>query len=214
MRVLRYGERALLLEVGSHLVADYVQAIEDADIAEIEAIVPAAETVLVKSRSASDLGSLEFRLQAIEPVNAAETDTHVVVIDVDYNGPDLSFVASETGMSVAEVVHAHTSVDHRVQFCGFAPGFGYLTGLDPLLQLARRSSPRTRVPPGSLAIAGPYSAVYPTASPGGWHLLGTTDAVLFAPERFAMGESPALLRPGSLVRFVARSIEATERSAS
>jgi len=99
---------------------------------------------------------------------------------------------------VAEVVDLHTSATYRCAFCGFAPGFGYLTGLDPSLHLARRATPRSRVPSGSVAIAAGYSAVYPTASPGGWHLLGRTHVELWRSDR----DVPALITPGAFVRFV------------
>ncbi len=101
-------------------------------------------------------------------------------------------------MSRQEVVERHTAPTYRCAFCGFAPGFAYLTGLDPALHLPRRPTPRTRVPAGSVAIAAEYAAVYPSASPGGWHLIGHTDATMWDATR----DEPALVRPGTLVRFV------------
>lgn len=92
----------------------------------------------------------------------------------------------------------HAAGTYRAAFCGFAPGFAYLTGLDPSLHLPRRDTPRTRVPAGSIAIAAEYTAVYPSASPGGWHLIGRTDATLFDPQR----QPPALIVPGTAVHFV------------
>ncbi len=103
-------------------------------------------------------------------------------------------------MSVEAVITRHTSVDYRAAFCGFAPGFAYLIGLDPQLVLPRRQSPRSEVPAGSVAIAAQYSAVYPRSSPGGWHILGSCDVEMFNPER----SQPALLMPGFTVRFEAR----------
>ena len=96
-----------------------------------------------------------------------------------------------------EVVRRHSAVTYRAEFCGFAPGFAYLRGLDPALVLPRRDTPRPAVPAGSVAVADRYTAVYPTASPGGWHLLGRTDAVLWDERR----ADPATLRPGTRVRF-------------
>ncbi len=201
MKILRYGERAVLLEVGAARVNDYAAAIEQLDDHDIVAIVPAAETVLVQARHSSAIGGLSFRLETIEPLQREDYTTDGLVIDVRYDGEDLGWVADETGLGVEGVIAAHSSVAYRVQFCGFSPGFAYLSGLDPLLQLPRRASPRTRIPAGALAIAGPYTAVYPTASPGGWHLLGSTDAVLFDARRFEEGLSPSLLQPGQTVRF-------------
>jgi KipI family sensor histidine kinase inhibitor len=120
-----------------------------------------------------------------------------VVIPVRYDGADLAAVAAATGLTVGEVVAAHCGATYRVAFCGFAPGFGYLTGLPERLHVPRRSTPRTRVPAGAVAIAAGYAAVYPRPSPGGWHLLGSTDLVLFDPDR----QPPALLAPGNVVRF-------------
>jgi KipI family sensor histidine kinase inhibitor len=114
------------------------------------------------------------------------------------DGPDLDEVATRTGLSRAEVVERHASVDYRVYLLGFAPGFAYLGVLPPELELPRRPEPRTRVPAGSVAIAGRQTAVYPFATPGGWHLLGRTDAVLWDPT----ADPPATLRPGDRVRFL------------
>ena len=129
----------------------------------------------------------------------AEPSGRLVEIPVTYDGPDLDEVAQLTGLSLEEVVARHTGAEHRAAFLGFQPGFAYLTGGDERLRVPRRDVPRTLVPGGTVAIAGPYSGVYPRDSPGGWHLLGSTTAVMFDPAR----EPPALLAPGDRVRFVA-----------
>lgn len=113
-----------------------------------------------------------------------------------YDGPDLADVARAVALPVDELVRLHASATYEVETMGFAPGFAYLTGLDPRLHLARRSTPRTRVPAGSIALAGGYTGVYPFDSPGGWHLIGrVAGARMFS-------EDGALLRPGDRVRFV------------
>ena len=122
----------------------------------------------------------------------------LVEIPVVYDGPDLDEVARLTGLSPEEVIARHTGAEHVAAFIGFQPGFAYLTGGDTLLHIPRRDVPRTRVPGGTVAIAGPYSGVYPRDSPGGWRLLGSTTALMFDPAR----EPPALLAPGDRVRFV------------
>ena len=162
-------------------------------------VVPAARTVLVVT---GDEGSLAAAVAAFGQIRVDQTgrESHRHVdIDVDYDGPDLTEVASTARMTVDELVGRHTAATFRVAFCGFAPGFAYLTGLPPELHLPRRATPRTRVPAGSVAIASEYAAVYPTESPGGWHLLGSTRVELFDAER----DPPALFTPGTTVRFVA-----------
>jgi KipI family sensor histidine kinase inhibitor len=116
---------------------------------------------------------------------------------VVYDGPDLADVASHTGLSEEAIVSAHTGTPWTVAFGGFAPGFAYLVGGDERLAVPRRDSPRTSVPAGSVGLAGEYSGVYPRSSPGGWQLIGRTDTVMFDVDR----DPPALLAPGSLVRF-------------
>jgi KipI family sensor histidine kinase inhibitor len=174
-------------------------AFERLDVAGVVDVVPAARTVLVVT---DDEGALAAAVASFEEVRigvATERTPDVVEITVVYDGPDLAEVATEVGMSVDDVVTTHADATYRVAFCGFAPGFAYLSGLPTALHLARRPTPRTRVPAGSVAIASEYSAVYPTVSPGGWHLLGSTALGLFDAQR----DPPALLTPGTIVRFVA-----------
>ena len=118
-----------------------------------------------------------------------------------YDGPDLGAIARATGLDTAEVVRLHSGARYRVAFCGFSPGFGYLTGLPESLHVPRRADPRASVPARSVGVAGEYSAVYPRVSPGGWNLLGTALVDLWD----TGAERPALLAPGDEVRFVERS---------
>jgi UPF0271 protein len=129
------------------------------------------------------------------PLEASAAREHEV--RVRYDGADLDEVARATGLPVEEVVARHAAATYEVAFVGFMPGFAYLRGLDPRLTVARKATPRTRVPALSVAIAGPYAGVYPFASPGGWNLLGT--AVGFTPFDAARG---AALAVGDRVRFV------------
>jgi KipI family sensor histidine kinase inhibitor len=122
-----------------------------------------------------------------------------VEIPVVYDGPDLDEVARLTGLAEDEVVAAHTGTPWRIAFGGFAPGFAYLVDGDPRLHVPRRAEPRTSVPAGAVGLAGEFSGVYPRPSPGGWQLLGRTDAPLWDVDR----DPPALLQPGGWVRFVA-----------
>jgi KipI family sensor histidine kinase inhibitor len=120
-----------------------------------------------------------------------------VRLEVDYSGPDLARVADQWGCTTQEVIELHTSLEFTSTFCGFAPGFAYLAGLPLERAVPRLASPRTRVPPGSVALADTWCGVYPSASPGGWLLIGTTDARLWDVDR----PQPALLAPGTRVRF-------------
>jgi inhibitor of KinA len=135
---------------------------------------------------------------AVHPAGARD-DRRLLVIPVRYDGPDLDDVASRTGLSRDEVIRRHSAPEYRVYLLGFAPGFAYLGDLDPSLVLPRRSAPRTRVPAGSVAIAGAQTGVYPLTTPGGWHLIGTTPLAMFDPAR----EPAVLLRVGDRVRFEA-----------
>lgn len=130
---------------------------------------------------------------------AGTTSGRTLTIGVNYDGPDLADVAEQTGLSDAEIVAAHTGTSWTVAFAGFAPGFAYLTGGDPRLIVARRDAPRALVPAGSVALAGGYSGIYPRPSPGGWQLIGRTDAPLWDLDR----AEPALLRLGDVVQFEA-----------
>lgn len=127
-----------------------------------------------------------------------ESVAAVVEIPVRYDGPDLLEVAERTGLTVDEVIARHSARSYRAYACGFQPGFAYLGDLDEALALPRRSSPRLRVPAGSVAIAGRQTAVYPLQTPGGWHLIGSTPLRMFDATR----DPPALIHPGDEVRFV------------
>lgn len=198
-RLLPYGPTAWLLEGEDLDVVAAADAVARLDgVAEV---IPAERTVLVLLDSAGDrevIGRQVGEVAAAAPSSAARRDdAPTVEIVVVYDGEDLDAVANACDMTAADVIERHTTARYRCAFCGFVPGFAYLTGLDPALHLPRRTTPRTRVPAGSVAIAAGYSAVYPTASPGGWHLLGRTDTVLFDPSR----PDPALITPGTTVRF-------------
>lgn len=155
-------------------------------------VVVGHRTVLVTWERDEPELDLESALAAPAP-GGKEVELKVV-----YGGPDLADVAALAGVSPEEVVARHSGAGYVVGFLGFLPGFAYLLGGDELLQVPRLDEPRTDVPAGSVAVAGPYSGVYPRSSPGGWRLLGSTPAVMFDAAR----EPPALLVPGDRVRFV------------
>ncbi|MDT0445752.1 5-oxoprolinase subunit B family protein [Streptomyces johnsoniae] len=201
MRVLPVGDHALLVELPTGeaalaLHAELLRRRAAGTLPRIGEIVPAARTVLLDG--VEEPGALARRLTRWEIPPAPPAAEAALTLSVRYDGPDLDEVAAAWGVRPQEVAAIHAGAAYRVAFCGFAPGFGYLTGLPERYATPRRGTPRTAVPPGSVALAGPYTGVYPRASPGGWQLIGTTDAVLWDPGR----EPAALLVPGVLVRFV------------
>ncbi|MFA5708345.1 allophanate hydrolase subunit 1 [Mycolicibacterium sp.] len=197
-----YGDCALLIECGSTAeVLAWTAALAGAELPGVLDIVPAYRTVLVKldgpryqAPTRQRLGKLNLVVDREQQVSGHTAD---VVIDVVYDGADLVEVGRLTGLDPVGVIAAHTGSLWQVGFGGFAPGFSYLIGGDPRLQVSRRDEPRTRVPAGAVGLAGEFSGVYPRESPGGWQLIGRTDAVLWDIER----PEPALLRPGMWVQF-------------
>jgi KipI family sensor histidine kinase inhibitor len=201
-----YGDQALLLEFDSTAdVLAWADAIREAELLGVLDIVPASRTVLIKLAGPRYLAPTRQRLGKLRVATAPEltaseetrADVH---LDVVYDGPDLDEVARLTGLSADQVVAAHTGTLWRVGFGGFAPGFAYLVGGDPRLEVPRRDEPRTKVPVGSVGLAGEFSGVYPRESPGGWQLIGRISAnqdPLWDIDR----ENPALLMPGLWVQF-------------
>jgi len=189
------GDRALLLTVEHP--ADVAARICDLNIAGLIEAIPAAATVLVRFDTSCDRTSLRQTLSELDDVASLHQSSTHIVIPVTYDGEDLADVAALCGLSAEEVIRIHSDALYTVAFCGFAPGFAYLRGLDPRLITSRLSSPRPRVPAGAVAIADTWSAVYPRESPGGWRLLGTTAATLFDLSR----PQPAMLQPGDTVQF-------------
>lgn len=198
MRVLPYGPAAWLVEVDEADVAGYARAVLTAGRAEVAEVVPGAQTVLVRAHGPrADL--MEW-LDTLTPEPQPDGPVQTVEIPVRYDGPDLAAVGEAAGLSVEDVIARHHRATYTCAFCGFAPGFAYLRGLDPALHLPRLATPRTRVPAGAVAIADRYTAVYPSVTPGGWHLIGQTDAAMWDVHR----DPPALITPGATVRFVPR----------
>ncbi|HSP38392.1 MAG TPA: 5-oxoprolinase subunit PxpB [Frankiaceae bacterium] len=203
LRLRPVGDRAILAELPDldsvhGLVAAARKAASAGELAGAVDIIPGYRTVLV---TGLDSAALATALRRLEPVPAEEVAAHEPVeVGVVYDGEDLAEAAELVGMSESELIERHTAGDYRVAFLGFTPGFPYLVGLDPALHVPRRSTPRTTVPAGAVGLAGAQTGIYPRSSPGGWQLIGRTDAVLFDPDR----DPPALLAPGDRLRFVAR----------
>jgi KipI family sensor histidine kinase inhibitor len=200
--VLPAGDRALLVETGSGAEARALHArlLRQRAAGTLRAgeIVPGARTVLLDG--VDDPAGLARRLRTWTPAAPDAPTAELVEIPVRYDGPDLAEVAALWGVAPDQVRAVHAAAEFQVAFCGFAPGFGYLTGLAERYRVPRRATPRTTVPAGSVALAGVHTGVYPRASPGGWQLIGTTDAVLWDEHRVPA----ALLAPGVRVRFSPR----------
>lgn len=197
MRILTASDRTLLVEAADLDEAMRLNLAWDGVPGIVERI-PGARTVLVRFDPVrTSAAALAAVLEATEVDAEHITHAREVSVPVHYDGEDLAEVAALLNVSAEELVNRHLAADWQVAFSGFAPGFGYVVSGDPLFDVPRRSSPRTRVPAGSVALAGQFTGVYPRESPGGWQLIGRTDAVMWDIGR----EPPALLSPGSLVRF-------------
>ncbi|MEU0394987.1 allophanate hydrolase subunit 1 [Streptomyces sp. NPDC006208] len=206
MRLLPVGEDSLLLDLDGPQEAqawhaEIVRRRGEGPLADVRDIVPGATTVLLYG--VSDLSGLKAALQGWSVPPLLAHSGPLVEIPVCYDGEDLAVVAELWGVGKDEVARVHSSVEHRVAFSGFAPGFAYMTGLDERYHVPRRCAPRTSVPAGSVAVASNCTGIYPRSSPGGWQLIGTTSVNVWDTNR----RPAALLVPGTRVRFVPTGAE-------
>ncbi len=197
------GDRAVLVELPTPAARRYLDdLLSSAPPDGLVDQVPTLRTLLLRFDAPERLAEAILRLRAIDldyarPLGQGQFE--VVEVPVRYDGADLDSVAGLVGIGPDEVVARHTGQLWTVDFAGFMPGFGYLTGERGGLRVPRLASPRTRIPPGSVALADEFTGIYPQASPGGWQLIGTTDADLWNLDR----TPAALLVPGRRIRFVA-----------
>lgn len=204
MKFLPCGSRALLIELSTlddvlRLAAAIDAARCSGALPEVVDVTPGARTVLVVCRD--EPGSIQRAAHRIGrlPTDDVPVQTRAQVeLPVVYDGPDLEGVARELGVGPRDVIERHTARPWIVAFTGFSPGFGYLAGGHPGLQVSRRAEPRTRVAPGSVGLAGEFSCVYPRESPGGWRLIGRTSVSMFDVHL----DGGALLKVGTAVNFV------------
>jgi KipI family sensor histidine kinase inhibitor len=194
VKIHRAGAEALLVEVDDPAAWFVALTARRLDVVDI---VPGARTILLDGLADPD--AVAEALPGWAPsAGPAATEPNLVDVPISYGGQDLEFVANAWGVSQEEAVERVAATEFTVAFCGFAPGFAYLTGLPELLAVPRLDDPRPSVPAGSLGLAGEYAGIYPTASPGGWRLIGRTDIELFDVAK----SPPALLTPGTRVRLV------------
>jgi len=200
MRVLPCADSGLLVEVDDLPAVQALHAALADDLPDgVVDLVPAARTLLLQlDPERADPGEVERAVRGTRPAEGTQPDEGLLEVPVVYDGADLADVARLTGLTERQVVEEHTAREWTVAFGGFAPGFGYLAGGSERLEVPRRQESRTHVPAGSVALAGEFSGIYPSASPGGWQLIGRTELETFRLDR----DPPALLRPGVRVRFV------------
>lgn len=198
-RLLPAGDGAIMVELaGLDQTLALADGLRKAAIAGVTDLIPAARTVLIRFDPAIVSGATIAALVAeVELSRAAGRAGHVFEIPVVYDGEDLDSVARTLGWSVETLIARHSQATFTVAFTGFAPGFAYMVSDDPELNVPRHSSPRTRIPAGSVALAGAFGGIYPSDSPGGWQLLGTTPLAMWDTGR----QRAALLAPGDTVRF-------------
>jgi len=203
MRILPVNLNTILIELDDLAqTLALLASLQAKPIVGVEEIVPAARTLMVRlSPAVSDRGIILRDIASRRLDQTVEQSGRRIEIPVTYNGEDLEVVAGIVGISTDEVIRRHTGTDYVVAFTGFAPGFAYLSGGDPSLNVPRRATPRTSLPAGSVALAGGFSAVYPAKSPGGWQIIGYTDTPMWDIDR----DQPALLQPGDRVRFTVAS---------
>ncbi|GAA4858805.1 5-oxoprolinase subunit B family protein [Saccharopolyspora rosea] len=199
MRFLRCADSGLLVELDDlRSVQALYAALADEPPEGVVDLVPAARTLLLHlDPRRADVAEIERAVRAARPRGTHRDRDELLEVPVVYDGADLAEVARLTGLTEREVVRRHTGAEWTVAFGGFAPGFGYLSGGPPELAVPRRAESRTRVPPGAVGLAGPFSGIYPRESPGGWQLIGRTELAIWSVDR----DPPALLRPGVRVRF-------------
>ena len=200
MRFLPVNRQSILVELADlQQTLVLLGALQARPIEGVQELVPAARTILVQfAPHIISTAELVKRIAACDVSGEVQRSDVLVQIPVRYDGEDLAEVAQMLGISPEEVVRRHMGCEWSVAFTGFAPGFAYLSGGDPIFNVPRRSTPRTKVPAGAVALAGSFSAVYPQASPGGWQIIGVTDAAMWDLAR----DLPALLQPGYRVQFI------------
>lgn len=200
MRILPAGVDGLIVEVGGlDQALALFRSLQAEPVPGVVELVPAARTVYLRfARVRVSAASVAEAVRSRSVVGDASGSGALVRIPVVYDGEDLAEVASLAGMSRNEVIARHSAPTYSVAFTGFAPGFAYLSGSDPVLRMPRRTTPRTSIPAGALAVAGEFTGIYPRASPGGWQLLGHTDEAMWDLRR----DPPALLQPGARVELI------------
>jgi inhibitor of KinA len=210
MQMIPLGDSAVIIQFGNNITLENHQKVrvlaahlEDKPFPGMIEFVPAFTTVTIYYNPLvltykDACSTIKHIMDDLEI--GAPSEPRTIEIPVCYGGdfgPDLEYVAEHNGLTVDEVIQIHSGAEYLVYMIGFAPGFPYLGGLSERIQAPRRSTPRLRIPAGSVGIAGMQTGVYPIETPGGWQLIGRTPVPLFRPN----DSSPSLLQAGDIVRF-------------
>lgn len=211
VRILTAGDSSLLVEFGKEIspeinrrIANTVQLMREQQIEGVVDVIPAFCSLLINyDPRVISYEKMKKRIQALVRVDIkrGETSKRLFEIPVVYGGeygPDLAFIAQNAGLSQEEVIKIHSSSDYLIYMLGFLPGFCYLGGLDERIHTPRLSTPRIKIPAGSVGIGGSQTGIYPLDSPGGWQLMGMTPVKTYDPDR----EVPILVEAGDYIRFV------------
>lgn len=200
--VLQYGERSVLVELSEANPLELLSSLKTA-IPEAE-IRPGLSSLLISFTNAGKHVETVSKILPNLKLETTAKKSQTVLIPVQYTGEDLETASQQLGLSVAELISIHTSIDYEVQLIGFAPGFPYLSpvteseGTKLLARIGRLATPRRTVPAGSVGLAAGMSCIYPSVMPGGWQLIGITDFKLFDSSNI---EDPTTLHLGDVVRF-------------
>lgn len=212
MEIVPYGDTALLIHfeniISPHVhdqVLAYYYTIKDTAIPAVQSCVPAYSSLLVYyNKQQSTFEELSHLLATLVTSQKHKQPTKTLIVPICYDAPfalDMHLVCQQTGLTVEEIIHTHQQATYRVYMLGFLPGFAYLGTVPSLLHCSRKENPRLQVPKGAVGLAGAQTGIYPSASPGGWQIIGQTPINMFDPNR----SKPFLVKAGDAIRFEAIS---------
>lgn len=216
IKYLSAGDKAVVMEFGNEISKDInakirnvVKSVEEAKVDGIVELLPTYRSLMImydplKIEYSELISTLDF--MSSKQVDNEEEKIKIVEFPTVYGGeygPDINFVAEHNNIAVDEVIKIHTGTDYLVYMMGFTPGFTYLGGMSDKIVTPRLASPRTKIPAGSVGIAGAQTGMYPSETPGGWQLIGRTPLKLYDSDK----EPPVMLSAGDYVRYVSVSEE-------
>lgn len=205
------GDKSLVMEFGNNIspeintkIRSMVTAIDESEFHGIEEVIPTYRSILIiYNPLIIDYQDIIDKLKKMETHlnDTSNNEVRIIELPTVYGGeygPDIEFVAKHNNLTIEEVIQIHSSTDYLLYMLGFTPGFGYLGGMSEKIETPRLQVPRTKIPAGSIGIAGKQTGIYPIDSPGGWQLIGRTPVKLYDP----LAEPPVLLNAGDYIRFI------------